>query len=1486
MAEIIKPPYFTDVVNAGEQRLLDYLEANLPDGYYLIPNVEIASTNPRNNRTQYWEYDLVLVAPHGLYHIENKDWRGQIEGDDNYWYLNDRQRPNPHKTARQKTAILASKLKEHKYTFGRAWVSTLITLSFRNSYNPIISAEAQKLTFTLNESLIDFITDPSNIGKREGDIIEFYDDIVQFLIGSQSKKSAKEKRYILNYEIVEVLQQEANFAEYLAKPREVTSSIRKSIKEYSLQVSGLSIQELKQHEEKIKNSYHALNRIKTNPFILNVEFQVDEENHLFYEITDYLDDSSLRSEARRKTFTFQDKLRIIRNIMSALKVAHNENIFHRDINPENIYIYDGYATLGNFSKAYFIDRNEEGYTVMSTINESKATAYHPLELTAGDASRKSDIYSLGVLIYWLFTGSEPFKSPFELDRIGGRIPADILPSKINPSLPNWIDDLCNKTVLTDETLRIDSIEELDDFIKKSLEEETTSKIQTNTIPSTAIVDSFDLKEGDRFSDYVIHSVLGKGGYSKVFKVKHSLQGEVFALKLFHESVNIKSVTDEYTALKGLSHKNIMKFVWNGTAPTGQFYTLTEFLDGENLSEYTHTDVRMPIHRIYQVAHNILSALAYMQNQTKPILHRDVKPQNIIWDNNERFVLIDFNVSSFVDDNKDFVGTNPYLAPDLITDNNNVNWDKSADVFSLGITLYELVCKQYPWHPSRMPMTSKPPIKPKEVNKNLSEEFSEFIYRAISTDGNIRFSSAQEMLDELEKLGEDNLLEENNGDSTEATNTDKLYLTQIYISQTGFKLTLFNDMLSFVNVNQSIKSSLEKFKNQIRIYKKSLKLSDNIKLTINVDNEVIVQEYFWRGGAKSFTDGNIQKVYESLEESFESNKQKITEFKIDTEGLDIVQYINSLYSQSKNGNTGTRANFDISEYDKLTYSDSKLDKILIPDILDNKYKLLIITGNAGDGKTAFIRKIEDHNSIININRFGHRNGAEFEISDVKYQSNYDGSQDEDTKTNTDVLDEFFNPFEDVVNYSEAKEGRIIAINEGRLVEFLSTSEKHGKLADVIENYFYKEGHSQLPPGVMIINLNLRSVVASKEEEESLLKKQLKVLTQKGLWNKCNTCPVSDKCFIKYNVVSLNDSAVGDAVINRLEWLIRTVSLKRELHITMRDLRSFISFLLTRDYACEDIEELYGNNVDTPEKYWNNYYFNITNANSDDGGGQDRLIKLLRETDIGDVSIPDQDRNLFFGLHEAKDYIEFADRKISLLDIFNKNKEVIPAHEHNAETISKVQEIQRIYIRHQYFEGKKKMLKINGNSVEMPSYLRRLPYHSIFKFHDILNNGEKSDKQDIISNTKQSISRAISLNEGADNKKMDSKHLVLSSTEVKDPYGKSFRLFDLNDFELYINRTDHLVKYLEYEPDSLIFRHKKDTHIKLTISLDLYEMLYFIQQGFSPSLNDIKGKFVELMIFKNLLENLAYNKVVVTNDNLKFYEISKDNDNKLHVSSLDL
>lgn len=1361
MAQLITPPFFSEVVNAGEQRLLDFLEIKLPENYTIIPNVELVSTNPRNHRTQYWEYDIMVVAPHAIYNIENKDWRGRLEGDDNYWYLNDRQRANPVKVNSLKTKILHSKLQEYRPIWGKARVQNVVTLSHLYQSKNGLYGDAANITFLLDDELLEFITSPQLAGVSENAIADWQADISEFLAGAQQAKEPAEKKELLIYEVVEILDREENYTEYLCKPKGVTSSIRMRVKEYALSVAGLSPEELRVREEQIKNQYKALNKIKVKNFFQSVKFDFDDENHYFYEITDFLEESTLRAEMKKQTFTNEQRLNIIYNILAALKEAHKECIFHRDINPDNIFMYGGYAYLGNFGKSYFADHSEDGYTVMGTLSELNITPYHAFELLNKDASRASDIYSLGVLIYELFTGQVPIKSPFELDKLGGQLPKELLPSNLQANMPLWLDELCNKTILVDDQKRFDNLEELEDFIKKA--NQTDSQQVDSLKPKVEIDhDYFELKIGDSIGVNTIQKELGKGGYSKVFKVQHGLQGKVFALKLFHESVSLSSVMDEYVALKDLNHPNIVKFVWNDRF-NGQFYTLMEFLDGEDLSNYARGELSLPALKTYQLAQDMLSALAEMQRQEPPLIHRDIKPQNIIWDSKKRFVLIDFNVAAVFDANTAYVGTNPYIAPDLVHSGTKIDWNRSADTFALGITLYELACKHYPWS-NKQPRVSMAPVHPKVYNPKLSDDFSDFIFKAIQPKQENRFSSAFEMQDALSQIAENNLLKA----------------------------------------------------------------------------EVIESDIKIQNGESKWNQS------------------------------DYVDYLNSLYSQSKNGNAGTRAKFESSTFDKLTYVDTKLDTTLLPSILDGAYKLVIITGNAGDGKTAFIKKIEEKAELSN--RLENRNGASFKIKGVHYLSNYDGSQDEEDKANDQVLDDFFYPFENTESFSSVDQGRIIAINEGRLADFLNKSGKHDRLEKVIEDFFHEDGNTVLPDGLLIINLNLRSVVASDAEkaQTSILRKQIEKITEPKLWEKCKSCKQASTCIINFNIQSFNDSSAGKEIIKRLEWLIRTISYKRELHITIRDLRSFIAWMLTRDYSCSEIEELSNELIHQPQKYWELLYFNIS-APQSDNASKDRLIQLIRETDIATTAVPSVDRDFYFAPHNNTKFVAFENRNYDIIESFNNNKEMLPAHEQDSEMRNLVRNIHRSYRRHHYFEGK-----------EM--YRDRLPYQSIFNFFDLIEN----DTPERIINATKGLSKAIAINEGCDNSSAYQNYILLSSAQVKDSMAKSFRRFPLDDFELKVNRPEHLVQYLEYEPDNLLFRPKlhKYRHVKLVISLDLYEMLEFISNGFSPSLNDLRGRYIELQIFKNLLENLDYNEVLVTKDNIQFYRISKEQAGKLKLETVSL
>ena len=1364
MGKILKPIQSDGPVNGGEQRLIDFLYLRLPDNYYIIPNGEYAAKI--GGAPQFFEYDCIVVAPHAIYHLENKDWGGQLVGDDELWFVNGAERKNPHKSATLKSRILASKI-QTKNPAWRAKIVTAVTLSNPNQTKFGLDPQSAcyDQTFTIGDDLVSFITDPTRVNQAIDKIAPFAFDIAEYLSGATTQRTHAQKTRVAGYEIDEILQQTEDFTEYLCHPKAFITKYYK-VREYPL-VRNESPSALTTFRHKVENAQMAQEMMESSQYIHTSEYRLNDDETCFYEISKWMNDCTLKAKLRNHTFLQIEKLKIITDIAKALKTAHDKNIYHRAVCPENIFILnDGTAQLGNFNTAWFVEHLEMGYTVNSGIDKM-SSPYSAPEFSDDDVNASSDIFSLGVIIYELMTGRLPFASSFMFTQAGGELAPEQMPTKIVTDLPEWIDELVSKTITADMDKRWQSAQEVIDFIAShafgTKEDNDASKDETKP------KELKDLRSGDEINnDLVLYDELGKGGFGRVFRALHRTQNQYYAAKIFDRELAASETINEFEALKNLTHRNIVRFVYNGQTNQGMFFTLMELLEGDNLSDYTKSkgDLKLPISEIYKMAKEILEALVFMQGRETPIFHRDIKPNNIMWHKRERYVLIDFNISTSTDD-KSFGGTLPYLAPDLVKSNKVIDWDCSADTFSLGVTLYELLAHNYPWPGSNPYPSLKNPATPiMNYRADLSADFADFVMKSLITDRTKRFRTAKEMLEALTGIGIEGILKKG--------------------------------------------------------------------------PDVVVTTY--RGTS------------------------------------DIVDYINSLYSQSSHGNSGTRAGLTKSSFDKLTYTETKLDKKLISDIRSLKYKLIIITGNAGDGKTAFIHHVEELDPMGE--RCDSRNGSRFNINGVKFESNYDGSQDEDNLTNTEVLDQFFSPFAGLNDYTLAKEGRIIAINEGRLVDFLSTRPEFKNLEDNIEEYFRKEGHTNLIPGLMIINLNHRSVTARTDDEPSLLHRQIKALTKSELWQKCQGCPVADRCFIKYNVESFQDASAGDEIINRLEWLLRTVVYKRELHITMRDLRSFIAFMLTRDHSCDQVKTMLANiTADDfdPEYYWQYYYFNITavpfhrkytgfeqiGLNSDD-----RLVKMLRDTDIARVSIPALDRDLYYTRKDAEGYLVFSDRQRSLLDEFNRQNEILPYYELEKDPNRNfiLKERHQSFIRHHYFEGKS-------------DFRARLPYQSIRDFYDNLH--KNADKPEKLIKTMQTIAEAISRSEGCDNKEISQNYLLLSCSHINDPLAKSYRLFDVKDFELVVNHTPHLTEYLEHESDSFTFRHKSEHYIKLTVSLDLFEMLYYIRKGFSPSLNDLQGRFIELQIFKNLLESKTYDKILVTKNNKKYFAISLASDNTLTI-----
>ena len=304
--------------------------------------------------------------------------------------------------------------------------------------------------------------------------------------------------------------------------------------------------------------------------------------------------------------------------------------------------------------------------------------YTSEDVLIGDSSPSSDVYSFGVIVYEMMVGDVPFQNYLQLKSKGGSLTTDMMPSHCNPNVEEWVDVVCSRVIVEDPSERWSNIEEIADYIFDEAIVKKYGKPESH--PDAKSWD--ELKNGDMITPEIsLYKELGQGGFSKVFLAVHALQpGAMFAAKIFKEGVSPQSTIDEFNALKDVNHPNIVKFVYNGFTFGDLFYTLMEYINGNDIREYCWGDKYFPLPYIYKFIHEMTSALVYLHE--RGLRHRDIKPENIVYDKSGKFVLIDFNIATDNLDDKDPAGTWPYLAPDLRV-GTAMHWEDSADTFALG-----------------------------------------------------------------------------------------------------------------------------------------------------------------------------------------------------------------------------------------------------------------------------------------------------------------------------------------------------------------------------------------------------------------------------------------------------------------------------------------------------------------------------------------------------------------------------------------------------------------------------------------------------------------------------------------------------------------------------------------------------------------------------------------------------------------------------------
>jgi serine/threonine protein kinase len=245
--------------------------------------------------------------------------------------------------------------------------------------------------------------------------------------------------------------------------------------------------------------------------------------------------------------------------------------------------------------------------------------------------------------------------------------------------------------------------------------------------------------GDLIDDrFEVLEVLGQGGFSKVYRVRDDVEGKERALKLFNTAAGYEAVRREIGALREIHHRNVVEVFWAGQTDADEWYLITEFIAGESLEEFVTGKRTLRDREAVDVALDLLEALVAFH--PSGLIHRDIKPRNVVL-TRAGAKLLDFNIASrFGDPVHTQSGTPPYQPPDAEL----TRWDVSTDLFAVGVLLYQLLCNGSHPYPNAMPVVDAVVTDARAIRSDLGPDLAEFLVKACAPASRDRFSAATEM----------------------------------------------------------------------------------------------------------------------------------------------------------------------------------------------------------------------------------------------------------------------------------------------------------------------------------------------------------------------------------------------------------------------------------------------------------------------------------------------------------------------------------------------------------------------------------------------------------------------------------------------------------------------------------------------------------------------------------------------------------------------
>lgn len=271
--------------------------------------------------------------------------------------------------------------------------------------------------------------------------------------------------------------------------------------------------------------------------------------------------------------------------------------------------------------------------------------------------------------------------------------------------------------------------------------------------------------------YQVLEPMGKGGMSRVYRAYHPQLDRYAAVKVLRPDLAQDEGLDpsswrsrfrrEARAVAALRHPNIVQ-VFDYDVEDDISYIALELLEGDSLktrlNDYRIRDQSMPLGEVVRVMLDVLDGLAYAHSEG--MVHRDVKPGNILLTKRGQAVIADFGIAQMVEGTRHtvpgaFIGTVHYISPEQGQQGHS---DPRSDLYSVGVILYEMLVRRPPFEGDTplavlLKHVNDPLPLPREIDPSIPEPFERIILKALAKDPDHRYQSAAEMAHALRRAAE-------------------------------------------------------------------------------------------------------------------------------------------------------------------------------------------------------------------------------------------------------------------------------------------------------------------------------------------------------------------------------------------------------------------------------------------------------------------------------------------------------------------------------------------------------------------------------------------------------------------------------------------------------------------------------------------------------------------------------------------------------------